>query len=156
MFAIIICVSIAMVCVFVVGRPLIRVHDFYATHDTKKRQLTETKDQILSSLRELEFDLQLGKLNDEAYESLRKDLENKAISVIDQLDQLEQLEQENAIADRNLIQKLEVEISQINQDTQIQTKDLPRASNFCSQCGNKRIKEDKYCTQCGNAFHADL
>ena len=152
-FAIIICVSIAMVCVFIVARPLIRVHDFHATDDTRKRQLTETKDQILSSLRELEFDLQLGKLNDEAYESLRKDLENKAISVIDQLDRLEQ---ENAISDRNLIQKLEVEISQINQDTQIQTKDLSRASNFCSQCGNKRMKEDKYCTQCGNAFHADL
>ncbi len=152
-FAIIICVSIAMVCVFIVARPLIGLHDFYATDDTKKRQLTETKDQILSSLRELEFDLQLGKLNDEASESLRKDLENKAISVIDQLDRLEQ---ENAISDRNLIQKLEVEISQINQDTQIQTKDLSRASNFCSQCGNKRMKEDKYCTQCGNAFHADL
>ena len=138
---------------FVVARPIIKVHDFYATGDTKKRQLTETKDQILSSLRELEFDLQLGKLNDEAYESLRKDLENKAILVIDQLDRLEQ---ENAIADSDLIQKLEVEISQINRDTQIQIKDLPRASNFCSQCGNKRMKEDKYCTQCGNAFHADL
>jgi hypothetical protein len=153
MFAIIICVSIAMVCVFVVARPLMKLHDFYVTDDTKKRQLTETKDQILSSLRELEFDLQLGKLNDEAYESLRKDLENKAILVIDQLDRLEQ---ENAITDSHLIQKLEVEISQINLDTQNQTKDLPLASNFCSQCGNKRMKEDKYCTQCGNAFRADL
>jgi len=153
MFAIIICVSIAMVCLFVVARPLMKVHDFFATADTKKRQLTETKDQILSSLRELEFDLQLGKLNDEEYKSLRKDLENKAIVVIDQLDRLEQ---ENEISDSDLIQKLEVEIPHINQDTQIQTKDLPRASNFCSQCGNKRMKEDKYCTQCGNAFHADL
>ena len=153
MFAIIICVSIAMVCLFVVARPLMKVHDFFATADTKKRLLTETKDQILSSLRELEFDLQLGKLNDEEYKSLREDLENKAIVVIDQLDRLEL---ENEIADSDLIQKLEVEIPHISQDTQIQTKDLPRASNFCSQCGNKRMKEDKYCTQCGNAFHADL
>ncbi|MEE3235253.1 MAG: hypothetical protein VX294_13885 [Candidatus Latescibacterota bacterium] len=130
-----------------------KVHDFFATADTKKRLLTETKDQILSSLRELEFDLQLGKLNDEEYKSLREDLENKAIVVIDQLDRLEL---ENEIADSDLIQKLEVEIPHISQDTQIQTKDLPRASNFCSQCGNKRMKEDKYCTQCGNAFHADL
>ena len=33
MFAIIICVSIAMICVFVVARPLMKVHDFYATDE---------------------------------------------------------------------------------------------------------------------------
>ena len=72
---IIVCSFVAVICVFAVSRPLTMVRDNLAKIDTKKRQLTETKEQILSSLRELEFDLQLNKLHREEYEPLRKDLE---------------------------------------------------------------------------------
>tara|TARA_B100001094_G_scaffold300021_2_gene325165 strand:+ start:80 stop:547 length:468 start_codon:yes stop_codon:yes gene_type:complete len=152
MLPILICVAISVLCVFIAARPLIKTTSYFAKNDTNKRHLTETKEQILSSLRELEFDLQLDKLHEEEYKPLRRDLENKAMVVIDQLDRLEQ---ETNPSDRDLIQDIEAEIIDINQDILFEPQELPRASNFCSQCGHKRIKEDKYCTHCGNAFYED-
>tara|TARA_B100000902_G_scaffold35923_1_gene43062 strand:- start:537 stop:1004 length:468 start_codon:yes stop_codon:yes gene_type:complete len=152
MLPIVICVVIAVFCIVVAAQPLMKTNNYSAKIDTNKRHLTETKEQILSSLRELEFDQQLGKLHAEEYEPLRKDLENKAIVVIDQLDRLEQ---ETNPSDRDLIKEIEAEISKIKQDDVIEPQELPRGSNFCSQCGHKRLKEDKYCTYCGNAFNED-
>jgi len=153
---IIVCSFVAVICIFAVSRPLTMVRDNLAKIDTKKRQLTETKEQILSSLRELEFDLQLNKLHREEYEPLRKDLENNALEIIEQLDNLEQ---QNTIIDNDLFRQLESEVNQISKVSSIQinqTKNLPRASKFCSECGNKRFDTDKYCTQCGNAFRENI
>ena len=152
MLPIVICVAIAVFCIVVAAQPLIRKNDYSTKIDTNKRHLTETKEQILSSLRELEFDQQLGKLHAEEYGPLRKDLENQAMVVIDQLDRLEQ---ETNPSDRDLIQEIEAEISEIKQDDVVVHQNSSRGSNFCSQCGHKRIKEDKYCTHCGNAFYED-
>ena len=153
---IIVCSFVAVICIFAVSRPLTMVRDNLAKIDTKKRQLTETKEQILSSLRELEFDLQLNKLQREEYEPLRKDLENNALEIIEQLDNLEQ---QNIIIDNDLFRQLESEVNQITKVSSIQidqTKNLSRASKFCSECGNKRFDTYKYCTQCGNAFRDNI
>ena len=58
MLSIIICVVIAVFCIVVSAQPLMKTNNYSAKIDTNKRHLTETKEQILSSLRELEFDQQ--------------------------------------------------------------------------------------------------
>ena len=49
-------------------------------------QLTERKEQLYASIKELEFDHSLGKISEEDYAALRGDLEAEAVAVLQKLD----------------------------------------------------------------------
>ncbi|MEE9258971.1 MAG: hypothetical protein V3U37_05475 [Nitrospinaceae bacterium] len=53
------------------------------------KHLLVRKEEVLISIKELEFDLKTDKVSGADYEDLRKDLEEEAVSILERLDQLE-------------------------------------------------------------------
>jgi|Deesub1362B_J571_1020462.scaffolds.fasta_scaffold27237_1 hypothetical protein len=58
-------------------------------HPAKLRELMEARSEVLSALKDLEFEYHTGKISAEDYAELKKEYEVKAYSIFQQLDQLE-------------------------------------------------------------------
>ncbi|MBP39569.1 MAG: hypothetical protein CL726_09740 [Chloroflexi bacterium] len=127
-------------------------------------ELTEQKEQVYSSLRELTFDHSLGKISDADFETIRIDLEAKAVEVLRRLDGLESGEADaNPAAD--LDARIEADLQSLespptptastqadtSQATTSQAGPAP-AAKFCSTCGTARGPGHRFCAQCGAAF----
>ena len=98
-------------------------------------QLQERKERIYSTIKELELDHSLGKLADDDYARVRRELEAEAVSLLEQLDQL------NGQFDIDRLRaKIDGDVSVL------------RAGDQCSTCGASRGTEDRFCSHCGNAF----
>lgn len=109
-------------------------------------ELTEQKEQLYSSLRELSFDHSLGKISDADFETLRIDLEAQALSTLKQLDGLG-TDSTDADLDAQILADL--------QSVQVESPEegaAPAAANFCPACGTARQPTHKFCAHCGNAF----
>ena len=122
-------------------------------------ELTEQKEQLYSSLRELTFDHSLGKISDADFETIRIDLEAKAVEVLRRLDGLESGEGDaNPAAD--LDARIEADLQSLESpptptaSTQADTSlaGPAPAAKFCSTCGTARGPGHRFCAQCGAAF----
>jgi len=145
-------------CGFYIGRPLLGRRSSSALGNTSTRQLTERKEQLYSSILELEFDRELGKLPEDDFQRMRSELETEALAIIHQLDQLN-----GQSSPDSLEQRIEREVAALQIEHPIQhppTSAQPLQSStppvvqakFCGQCGGPRRAEDRFCTQCGKAF----
>ena len=118
-------------------------------------ELTEQKEQLYSSLRELTFDHSLGKISDADFETIRIDLEAKAVEVLRRLDGLESGE-----ADADLDARIQADLQSLESpptptaSTQADTSQAgpAPAAKFCSTCGAARGPGHRFCAQCGAAF----
>ncbi|MFT5087356.1 MAG: hypothetical protein ACI906_001665 [Candidatus Latescibacterota bacterium] len=139
-------------CGFYIGRPLLGRRGSLL-NNTNARQLTERKEQLYSSILEIEFDRELGKLPEEDFQRMRSELEAEALSIIHQLDQLNGQASPDSIE-----QRIEREVAALHVEhppapTQPLQSPLTAApAKFCGQCGGPRRAEDRFCTQCGKAF----
>lgn len=137
-------------CGFYIGRPLLgRRNSLHG--NTSARQLTERKEQLYSSILELEFDRELGKLPEDDFQRMRGELETEALAIIHQLDELNG----HASSD-SLEQRIEQEVAALQVEAPpqrpLQPEVPPIQAKFCGQCGGPRSTEDRFCIQCGKAF----
>jgi hypothetical protein len=110
-------------------------------------ELTEQKEQLYSSIRELEFDHSLGKVSDTDFETLRVDLESQAVTTLRRLDGL----QTTATPDEaDLTARIETDLQTVSPPATAAT--TPAVAKFCSSCGAARQPVHKFCAQCGGAF----
>jgi hypothetical protein len=124
------------VVVFFVAAPLAtsRRHLSRQASGTRVRQLTEQKEQLYATIKELEFDRQLGKLLEADYLRLRADVEQQALDLLRILDQL------NGGSSKPDVQKgLEQEILQRREST----------APVCPACAIALRPDDLFCSQCG-------
>lgn len=56
---------------------------------SKKDQLLSEKESLYATIKELDFDHEMGKLSDEDYEQLKNEYTSKAVAVLKALDQAE-------------------------------------------------------------------
>lgn len=131
--------ALAMALLFFVGQPLLasrqRLRDSAALD--RRRQLVERREQLFIALRELDFDLEMGKLPAEDHRRLRQPLEEEALRVLHELDSA------NGRSDRKaLVQRLEQDVQALRQ----------RRTDRCSSCNAPRRDGDRFCSQCGHAF----
>ena len=77
--------------VFYVAVPLAasRRRSFQQMSGVRVRQLSEQREQIYATIKELEFDHQLGKLLEADYLRLREEMEGQALAILHDLDQLD-------------------------------------------------------------------
>ena len=127
-----------------------------ATGSRRRRlELTERKEQLYASIKELEFDHSLGKISPQDYEALRGELEVEAVAVLSDLDELE------VVGD--LEDRIEADIVSHRRPgpsaamraapTRAPTPtDEPRAHAFCHGCGERRAPEFRFCPHCGQSF----
>ncbi len=106
--------------------------------DPQIQHLQETKKEVLSAIKEIEFEHQMGKLSLSDYEKLRSEYQKKALRVLQELDRLNQ--------PPGGVDQLEEEIRayryKLKQGQQIQVR-------FCPECGAAVKPFYKFCVQCG-------
>lgn len=131
--------------VFYTAGPLLasRGRLFRQTNSAQVRQLTEQKEQLYATIKELEFDRQLGKLLETDYLHLREDVEQQALVVLHDLDQLNggptHLEWQESL-EKEILQRRTVSTPAVCPSCAIPLRpdDL-----FCSQCGAHLVPQPK-------------
>lgn len=105
----------------------------------RRRQLLERREQLFTALKELDFDLEIGKLPAPDHHQLRQPLEEEALTVLAELDR-----SNGHVDDETLRQRLEDDVLALRQ----------HRPHTCSGCGATRRDEDRFCPQCGQRFSA--
>jgi cytochrome c-type biogenesis protein CcmI len=102
-----------------------------------------TKRVSLLQLRDAEYEYAMGKLGEEDYQSLRKELSAEALAAI-RAEKAESGEGRGALED--LDRELEEEIALVR----------ARLKNgvFCSQCGHPNAAGSRFCAECGARLQA--
>ncbi len=139
---------------------------------TKEEQTLSTllaeKERLLSTLQELDFDYNLGKIPDEDYPDQRQALLTETVQLMKQLDAINRsetpsrpLEQiEKSLADRQTMRRqivadaapddeLEALIAARRRDR------MEKAAGFCPQCGKPILQSDRFCPKCGAPLHRE-
>jgi len=107
-------------------------------------ELNLKKESAYAAIRELEFDLNMGKLSKEDYENLRDKYTHDAIDYLKSIDELEKNKsREIDPSEKDLEEKIEREISTLRSSGFAQAADV-----FCTQCGQRASFADRFCSQC--------
>ncbi len=114
--------------------------------------LTEQKEQLYASIKELEFDHSLGKMSAEDYTAVRGGLETEAVEVLQHLDELESGEDASARIDARIEADITTQRDAGGTATQPSATVSPAAHTFCHSCGEKRDAAFRFCPHCGQSF----
>ncbi len=113
------------------------------------KELKNKKDGAYATIRELEFDLSMGKLTEEDFQILKRQYTREAVGYMKEMDQLES---PPATFSKSVDPVLEQEIEQ--GATAIRShKSTQRKYIFCTACGAKAAVESQICAACGSNLH---
>ena len=99
--------------------------------DRRLLELTERKEQLYASIKELEFDHGVGKMSGDDHDSLRAELESQALGVLSEL------------------QRLEVGDPDRDLRTQIEEDARALVVGPCPGCGRDQEPGHRFCPDCG-------
>ena len=135
------CAALLVIFALYVGRPLldVRLRTKMSSSHAPTQQLQERKEELYATIKELELDRDLGKLHQEDYLPLRRDLESKALALLEQLDQLN-----GRTHAENLRMRIEEDVAELRRP--------PASRPQCPSCGAHPRAEDRFCSQCGTPF----
>ena len=109
-------------------------------------KLKHKKDGVYATLRELEFDLSMGKLSEEDFQILKRQYVQEAAGYMKKMDELEAAKVSGSIhADRDVREEIEQEVNAVRSPAS--TK---RMHIYCTSCGEKAAADSRYCTACGS------
>ncbi len=141
--------------------------------DDRLTELLLRKEQVLSQIKELEFDYRVGKLDEEDFQRFDQRLRRQAVGI---LQQIEEIAPESAGLDATLeteIQKrrlvkpeevaaapavdvgIEAEIARRRRVAAAAAQPAPTngasdaPTRFCTECGNAVSPQHKFCANCG-------
>lgn len=132
------CLLLLVTMVFYVGYPLVGAATAYGLREGEHQRLVERREQLLSAIKEIEFDQAMGKLPDGEYQHFRRQFETEAMAVLHQLDQFKNGSQANT----GLAARVEKDIRALRQKDQ----------SHCGACGAQRQAADRFCSRCGARF----
>jgi hypothetical protein len=125
--------------------------------DDRLTDLLARKDTALRALKDLEFDHQVGKINDEDYQRFQERLSRQAVGL---LQQIERITPESAQLD----EQMEAEIAKMRRVQERKGIAVPAspasvaingvsptagAVHFCTECGTSLTPSFKFCANCG-------
>ncbi|MCC7118588.1 MAG: zinc ribbon domain-containing protein [Anaerolineales bacterium] len=133
-----------------------------ASHDVSA--LKAERDQVISSLQELDFDFTLGKVPAEDYPEQRAQLLQRGAKILRQLDELTP----TSASSKNAESRIEQAAAAARADsasatTEINDEELDsllaarrkqhksKPAGFCPKCGKPVLSADKFCPACGKA-----
>jgi hypothetical protein len=113
--------------------------------DEMLAELNLKKEGAYATIRELEFDLNMGKLSKEDYETLKAQYTHEAVDCIKAMDELKKNKnRQTNLSAKDLENEIEREIPALNASESAQAAEL-----FCTQCGQKLSAADRFCSKCG-------
>ena len=103
-------------------------------------RLYHDRELALQGLRELEFDHEMGKLDESDYEGLKANLENHALAAMRALEQIAQTPR-----------AARIRLAAVR-STAGSAQPVSRPFNFCPQCGTRAAAGYRFCSGCGIAL----
>lgn len=111
--------------------------------DAIREKYITRKENAYAAIRELEFDLNMGKLSQEDFQALTQQYTQEAIECLKEIDGMESApENGTSDADGSIEAEIEREVATIRSG-----KSLPY--RFCAACGEKVLPENRFCSSCG-------
>ena len=109
----------------------------------RRLELSERKEQLYASIKELEFDHRVGKISRDDHDSLRTELESQAVDVLSRLRRLEEQD-----PDRGLRRRIEEDVRSLagGMEGRVQPSSDPGP---CPGCGQAREPGYRFCPACG-------
>jgi hypothetical protein len=130
-------------------RPLLRPSRYDRTLVPKKdetlKQLEVQKEGAYSAIRELEFDLKMGKLSSEDFEALKNQYTQEAVNYLKEIDKLQTNNPTNSsLSAEDIEAEIEREVVVLS------TKKRKKVDHmYCTQCGSKASRKARFCFSCG-------
>ena len=113
------------------------------------QELKNKKNGVYATIRELEFDLSMGKLTEEDFQILKRQYTQEAVGYMSAIDKLESLP---TTLSKPVDTAHEEEIEQ--SDTAIRTPEsAQKKCIYCTSCGAKAAVESRFCAACGSNLH---
>ena len=147
-----------------VGYPLVRpavraAAGSAAPEQEQREQLLGERENVLSTLKDLELEHSIGNLSDGDYDALRAAQRHKAVAIFRELDRLDDpgpaaVAQHPSMLDHlTLDEQLEEEIARARQRLNGTDPDTAPGTQgpavACPACGTTRSSHDNFCAHCG-------
>ena len=102
---------------------------------TERQALLAEKVALLAKVQALDFDLQTGKQEEEVYTIERRLLMERAGDILRRLDEL-------GAGEDDIETQIAAAVAKLR-------RPAAAGKNFCPQCGEKTMPDDKFCSSCG-------
>ena len=101
--------------------------------ETEWDLLQRKKDVILGNIHDLDFEYKCGKLSDEDYKNIRREMAGEVSKVLDAINEIESSQDLDALIRREVGKR----------------KERVADSPICSACGHRNPPKNKFCAECG-------
>jgi ribosomal protein L37E len=113
------------------------------------KELKNKKNGTYATIRELEFDLSMGKLTEEDFQILKQQYTQEAIGYMKEMDKIESAQAAfSKPVDTVPEEEIEIGVTAIRNP-----KSTERKYIYCSSCGEKAAAESRFCAACGSNLH---
>ncbi len=127
----------------------VRQNGFTPKPEDILEELKNKKDGAYAAIRELEFDLSMGKLTEEDFQTLKRQYTQEAVGYMKEMDKLEPPQATfSKPVDTVLEEEIEQRVVAIHNP-----KSTPRKYIYCTSCGAKAGIESRFCAACGSNLH---
>lgn len=113
------------------------------------KELKNKKNGTYATIRELEFDLSMGKLTEEDFQILKRQYTQEAVGYMKEMDKIESSQAAfSKPVDTVPEEEIEIGVTAIRNP-----KSTERKYIYCSSCGEKAAAESRFCAACGSNLH---
>lgn len=145
-------VALTVLVVAIVMRPLLMPQTEQQMPTTEIDDLLVRREQVLSSLRDLDFDYSTGKINDEDYTRQRERLMQTGVAVLKQLDQMGVTAPGEMSSTASLDAGIEALLAKRRGGPATPQAAAPSAGDHCPACGAAVVAGDRFCARCGQTL----
>jgi hypothetical protein len=123
----------------------VRQNVFAPTPEDILQELKSKKNGTYATIRELEFDLSMGKLTEEDFQILKGQYTREAVGYMKEMDQLEsQPATISKPVDKDIEEEIELGVAEV-----ANLKSSERKNMYCSSCGEMTKVGSRFCAACG-------
>jgi ribosomal protein L32 len=173
MIELVIALLISGVAILAVAWPLLKKGPTpVLVEDDRLVELLHRKDQVMTSIKDLEFDYRVGKLSEEDYQLYDQRLRRQAVGLLQQIEKVapEAARLDASLEEAILRQRKVASATKNAAPMSVTTSQSPAAAmavnmqhtaaaavppngnvRFCTNCGNQIAPHHKFCSNCGAA-----
>jgi hypothetical protein len=109
--------------------------------EDREKALQQRKEEVYAAIKEMDFDLEMGKISEDDYQELKSQYKAKALEILKELDTVDGGEDIDAAIERD--------VQRLRKKKRTGGKETGRQINFCPHCGEKVASKNNFCQGCG-------
>jgi hypothetical protein len=148
MITLIFVIALLILAGLYISRPLLVPHAGIPKPMTPRERLLAEKETVMARIRDLDFDVEMGKIPEAEHRGQREPLLAAAAGLMQQIDELDN-RLEKKIASKRMTAANRHPSSRIDDKIEAAVTRL-RRGRFCTQCGRAAAAQDSFCAACGS------